>query len=425
MMDNNIFDAYVSMIASQCFDLDLDSAQTTAARALAVEIRKETIWNHRQRSYLKDISTTIQHASAARQLAKRRQTLSPCHYNIPGHGEPLTSPGFTEESPLEIDFHNAVFSCQSGLWIDQDRHGVIDNLLHPSHDFRGFIGYGSPELHAAIQDSPNNNLFTIDTPSIYIDFNPHFGHFITHSCAFAIPLLASEEIQNRYSSHELTLLSTSAMPEWATSMLQAAVKTPLTFVQIPRDCDGVAARALITAPPSWIEWHYCNSNHRDLFQAISSGLTNSSPAGLAHSTDLDAISNKIYLSRSRVEHGLRFSVNEHVLEQHLHQRGFSIIHPQELPITDLIAILSQATVVAGPSGSAMHNILFAHNQAQMSTLNFTHQLAYNAIMLENICGIANNYHCFSTREETENGRQMLYFDIDACLEATDLVVSQL
>ena len=139
----------------------------------------------------------------------------------------------------------------------------------------------------------------------------------------------------------------------------------------------------------------------------------------------DGIQDKIYLSRSQITEGLRTSINEDVLEEELSQRGFSILHPQDMTLSELIPALSRAVLVAGPVGSAMHNILFANTQDRLTTLNFCHHLANNVILIENICHIKRNFHSFSTHEEINQGKSCLRFDIDACLDATDAVLSTL
>ena len=204
-------------------------------------------------------------------------------------------------------------------------------------------------------------------------------------------------------------------------LLRVASTAPLNFIQIPIFNNVIRASQLITSPTSWIEWHYCNSNHFKLCQAIATNLQQLKGVNQEPST----IKDKIYLSRSRVTNGLRTSINEKALEEKLIERGFSILHPQHMTLSELIPILSRATLVAGPVGSAMHKILFIENQDQLTTLNFCNHLANNVILIENVCHAKKNFHSFSTHDESIQGKSCLRFDIDACLSATDSVLKTL
>jgi len=96
-----------------------------------------------------------------------------------------------------------------------------------------------------------------------------------------------------------------------------------------------------------------------------------------------------------------------------------------MTLSELIPILSRATLVAGPVGSAMHKILFIENQDQLTTLNFCNHLANNVILIENVCHVKKNFDSFSTHDESIQGKSCLRFDIDACLSATDSVLKTL
>lgn len=66
---------------------------------------------------------------------------------------------------------------------------------------------------------------------------------------------------------------------------------------------------------------------------------------------------RLYISRSDVT--LRRLLNEEELVHALEKRGFECINPGTLSFTDQIEIFSQASVVVGPHGAGLTNILFA------------------------------------------------------------------
>lgn len=66
---------------------------------------------------------------------------------------------------------------------------------------------------------------------------------------------------------------------------------------------------------------------------------------------------RLYISRSRVSE--RPMVDEQKVEALAQERGFTVIHPQEHSIADQVTLFSQAEMIMGTGGSAMHNMVFA------------------------------------------------------------------
>lgn len=69
---------------------------------------------------------------------------------------------------------------------------------------------------------------------------------------------------------------------------------------------------------------------------------------------------RIYLSRRKIslKHLTRVIANEVLVEKLFRQAGFAVNYPEELPFKNQLSLYANARVVAGPSGSAMHNSLF-------------------------------------------------------------------
>ena len=66
----------------------------------------------------------------------------------------------------------------------------------------------------------------------------------------------------------------------------------------------------------------------------------------------------VYLSRTRLPGGHRTIAGETALEQRLEREDFAIAHPQEMSLSDQIALFDTARAVVGQAGSAMHTALF-------------------------------------------------------------------
>lgn len=76
---------------------------------------------------------------------------------------------------------------------------------------------------------------------------------------------------------------------------------------------------------------------------------------LGKSSSLDRVE-RIFISRSRIRR--RQLSNENEIESLFERYGFRIIHPELLPIEAQIALFSDARMIAGLGGSAMHNTVF-------------------------------------------------------------------
>jgi capsular polysaccharide biosynthesis protein len=76
--------------------------------------------------------------------------------------------------------------------------------------------------------------------------------------------------------------------------------------------------------------------------------------------------NKMYVSRSRVKG--RKLLNESECEKFFARRGFQSVHPQELPLADQIRLFAEARYIAGPVGSAVHNVVFSRHPGDLKTL---------------------------------------------------------
>jgi hypothetical protein len=66
----------------------------------------------------------------------------------------------------------------------------------------------------------------------------------------------------------------------------------------------------------------------------------------------------VYYSRSRLHETKRMTVNEAGLEVLFASRGFEVIHPQTMGFFDQLARMRNCRLLAGCSGSAMHQALF-------------------------------------------------------------------
>lgn len=76
---------------------------------------------------------------------------------------------------------------------------------------------------------------------------------------------------------------------------------------------------------------------------------------------------RIYISRSRWRQQ-RNLLNELEIERQFEKAGFFVIHPQELPLDHQIELMAGAKIIAGPSGSAMYNVVYSKGRRKIYIL---------------------------------------------------------
>jgi len=107
--------------------------------------------------------------------------------------------------------------------------------------------------------------------------------------------------------------------------------------------------------------------------------------------DVGPGSARLYLSRSKLTSrrgggpAKRPADNEKALEALLARHGFSIVHPQEMPLAEQIRLMRSAAVVAGCDGSALHNVVFARPGTRV--LAFDSRVVENQFAIEEACGL--------------------------------------
>lgn len=77
---------------------------------------------------------------------------------------------------------------------------------------------------------------------------------------------------------------------------------------------------------------------------------------------------RVWLSRSRLRDGLAKIDGETEMEAYLAEAGWTIVHPETLPVWQQLAAMADAEEIAGFEGSAFHTLLLADNVHARVTL---------------------------------------------------------
>lgn len=83
---------------------------------------------------------------------------------------------------------------------------------------------------------------------------------------------------------------------------------------------------------------------------------------------MDEAPKRVFLSRAELPMKDRTVSNQREIEQVFAEHGFAILHPEKLDITDQMRVFREAEVIAGFSGSALHNVLFMRKGATVIEL---------------------------------------------------------
>ena len=413
--DSAVFDASYNRLQSLCHALDFHQACNTAETALA---RWASEWNEQQRGYASDVCHTTAALCQATSFPTELQTsrLETNGYLNLDSGEATSCTGIVDHNRRLARGVRARFAPESQCWQEWPSGCVIQELLQPNHDFRSFFGGAMPWRADENSPADADNDARVNGVAVFVESNPHYGHFLTQSASFANALGYAEHLLSS-EQHEITVLSRDAIPAWGQELLQASCRQPLRFLPMERD-QGLVVDCLVVSPPTWIEWHYAHQDHARLFRKAAQTWLQSRTANRR----------RLYFSRSRLVECLRRSVNEDELETALQQRGFEVVHPQELPLAQMAQLVNEAELIVGAMGSAMHNVLFRLPTHPLVTLNLAHHLpGINNALVERCSGIERNLYLRSCDEEEVAPGQAsrLHFRLQTCLEGVDQALAQL
>lgn len=206
-----------------------------------------------------------------------------------------------------------------------------------------------------------------------------FGHFLLETLPRLWPDLDYGAFDSfLYYPTRLGRRSTSArLPSYAVDLLAAlGADRPGGYVLTDRH---VVVEELVVSTPAFRLKEGYSRCAGDAFQRAAARLV-----ARARSTDGER-ARRVYLSRSRLGEHYRSAENEPAVERLARGLGFTVVHPQELPIGAQVALLYCADVVAGCDGSALHLGAFARPGTVLVGLDS--RLVVNQLMVDQLAGL--------------------------------------
>ncbi len=221
------------------------------------------------------------------------------------------------------------------------RQIVTDYLIPWAPHVLGWFTRIDKSVYAASQSIDTNDTeYDLDT-AFFLDhpISGHYGHFIGD----CLPRLHALATCRALFGEVKVVVADAAWAEFQTHLLNAAGVASRDIVRLK----GLArCRRLLLATQSMCVEHYASPTSARLWSTIRDS------SAVRDITMPD----KIYLSRAGVK--IRKLANESAVERIFERRGFSIIRPETLRAEQQIALVSNALLVAGPSGSGLFNLAF-------------------------------------------------------------------
>lgn len=211
------------------------------------------------------------------------------------------------------------------------------------------VDWLAPESTSEIPTVISGPVELVAGDHLYLGNNDHhFGHFIVDTLARTWPLLLADP---HFATMRI-LYTGDPLVDWQLQLL-----SPLGFS---------ADRLVHVAEVAQVERLYVPS----LGYVAGKGTSLAFDRVLTHLGDQleDTATSpheadKVFLSRSLVADDVRALAPGEAarLDAYFAERGFKVLHPQTLPLSEQIRIVRQASVVVGLTGSANHLIGFCHN----------------------------------------------------------------
>jgi capsular polysaccharide biosynthesis protein len=244
----------------------------------------------------------------------------------------------------------------------------------------------------------------IDATCVYLgDLSRHFGHFLLESLARAWHLTRC---------HPAPLVvfhggaqTLAALGPFAHTIFRALDVDPSKVIMAHED---LRVRQLILPAAQYLNTVKGSPGMCVVFDHLREKLLASQPAR-------SRTPGKVYMTRRNLSPTAlaggerRGFLNEHEAEDLFRRRGYEVVSPENLPFEEQVAIVANATHVAGLSGAALHLILL-NSRPDTKLIELRTKPAINQMIINSIRGVeAFHIPCVAAR----GARQAIALDIGA------------
>lgn len=257
---------------------------------------------------------------------------------------------FEKKEPLQVHIVEKGIVIPYDSTITPPAGGVINNNELDSFSISSFY---NPIFHDFSIRTGNipvdiGKVECVDDEIIYIgDVDSFFGHFLTNSLT-RLWILFNPEFLN----YKVCYIGKDPSSSFIEAFYLFGIKKEnLVYINKPTMFSKV-----IIPEPSYRYWDYWHMDFKRTFDKIRSNVQKKYNYP------------KIYFSRSTY-FGASGTFGEIPIEKIFKKNGFRIIHPDSYTFSEKIAMLSNCKVLAGLSGTGMHNALFCNDNVTCYILN--------------------------------------------------------
>jgi hypothetical protein len=201
----------------------------------------------------------------------------------------------------------------------------------------------------------------------------HFGHLLTEGAGWLWPWLASDAEACRWTrAGAVVLVVAPGSHHDSTSIAAQLLCLPQGQVRCTASLAApILCRRAIVPVPSMINRRSVAAHHFAAVRAvvdrrfgITGDLAQSALSAACEGTGAD----KVYVSRAALPHGARRIQGEEFLEEILRDRGWSIVHPERLPMGEQLLTIARARMIAGEVSSAFHLLMYFGRELARKTV---------------------------------------------------------
>ena len=207
-------------------------------------------------------------------------------------------------------------------------------------------------------------------------FDGHFGHLTTEvvSRLWGWDQAKRENPDLKALFHVRPTRNNDPVLERALFTAYGIREEDLVWVQGP-----VKVRGLVSATPMWQDQspHFAHPDITEIWQRLTAGLL-----GDAEPAEHE----RIFVSRGEKLSHRRCCRNQAEVERFFADRGFHVFYPEQLSLTEQVALFAGARVVVGFSGSAMFNLMHTRRLEATIVLGQNAYLARNEQLFSTVLG---------------------------------------
>jgi capsular polysaccharide biosynthesis protein len=299
-----------------------------------------------------------------------------------------------------------------GKWGVYDQSGTaIENAFN-------FRGRGRSPIRQSLEiEVPANLQAAADEEIIYVGtLYPHFGHFITTTLSrFWYVQQQPEKARLRLLYHDAVGPERVFLKSYVAQIFRAMDLDIGNFIRF--EAPTLLRGQVILPEPAFRE----NFGAYETLVPCARRIGERIIGAVGTPSDVP-----LYISKSRMQGGLRGIANETELEETLAERGVVIFHPEQHSFEEQLKVLARHRVVIGSVGSAFHSLIFLSGPRRIVGINQIEALNSNFLILDEAAGHDATYVYATAIEEIgKDSRFQRAFHLSSAreiaLELLDLV----